>query len=298
MENVIVLKGLTKYYGSFQALHGVDLEVNKGEIFGFLGPNGAGKTTTIRCLLDTIHRSGGEARVFGIDTLDDPVSIRSRVGYLPGELHLESNSTGKKLLRFYNSLRGNTVDWNYVNSLADRLQLDLKRPVKNLSHGNKQKIGIVQAFMHRPELVILDEPTQGLDPLMQQEVLGLIKEMKAVGSSVFFSSHIMAEVQAVADRVGIIRAGRIVEVAKTSALIDRSLNRILIRFKESVDASNLSNIPGVSVLSRDGGISMTLQIEGEMDLLIKALAKYPVSDFETQRPSLEEIFLAYYEGGN
>lgn len=296
MENVIVLKGLTKYYGSFQALHGVDLEVNKGEIFGFLGPNGAGKTTTIRCLLDTIHRSGGEARVFGIDTLDDPVSIRSRVGYLPGELFLESNSTGKRLLRFYNSLRGNTADWNYVNSLAERLQLDLNRQVKNLSHGNKQKIGIVQAFMHRPELVILDEPTQGLDPLMQQEVLGLIKEMQAEGATVFFSSHIMGEIQAVADRVGIIREGRIVEVAETSALIGRSLNRILIRFKGSVDAGNLSKIPGVSILSRDDGTSMTLQIEGEMDPLIKALAKYPISDFETQRPSLEEIFLAYYEG--
>lgn len=298
MENVIMLKDLTKYYGSFQALYGVDLEVKKGEIFGFLGPNGAGKTTTIRCLLDTIHRSGGEARIFGIDSRDDPVSIRARVGYLPGELSLESNSTGKRLLRFYNSLRGNTVDWDYVNTLADRLQLDLNRPVKNLSHGNKQKIGIVQAFMHRPELVILDEPTQGLDPLMQQEVLGLIKEMKAEGATVFFSSHIMGEIQAVADRVGIIRQGRIVEVAETSALIGRSLNRIFIRFIGSIDASDLSKIPGVSILSQDDGTSMTLQIEGEMDPLIKALAKYPVSDFETQRPSLEEIFLAYYEGGN
>lgn len=296
MENVIMLKDLTKYYGSFQALYGVDLEVKKGEIFGFLGPNGAGKTTTIRCLLDTIHRSGGEARIFGIDSRDDPVSIRARVGYLPGELSLESNSTGKRLLRFYNSLRGNTVDWDYVNTLADRLQLDLNRPVKNLSHGNKQKIGIVQAFMHRPELVILDEPTQGLDPLMQQEVLGLIKEMKAEGATVFFSSHIMGEIQAVADRVGIIRQGRIVEVAETSALIGRSLNRILIRFIGSIDASDLSKIPGVSILSQDDGTNMTLQIEGEMDPLIKALAKYPVSDFETQRPSLEEIFLAYYEG--
>ena len=298
MEVTIMTNGLTKYYGRFQALYGVDLEVHKGEIFGFLGPNGAGKTTTIRCLLDTIHRSGGDASVFGIDPAENPVAIRARVGYLPGELHMDNNTTGNKLLHFYNDLRGNTVDWKYVNDLADKLQLDLSRQVKNLSHGNKQKIGIVQAFMHKPELVILDEPTQGLDPLMQQVVLRLIKDMKAQGSTVFFSSHIMGEVQAVADRVGIIRAGKIVEVAETSVLIGRSLNRIFIRFENSVDASSLSNIPGVSILSQDDGTSMTIQIEGKMDALIKALAKYPVSDFETQRPSLEDIFLAYYEGGN
>jgi len=298
MEVTIMTNGLTKYYGRFQALYGVDLEVHKGEIFGFLGPNGAGKTTTIRCLLDTIHRSGGDASVFGIDPAENPVAIRARVGYLPGELHMDNNTTGNKLLHFYNDLRGNTVDWNYVNDLADKLQLDLSRQVKNLSHGNKQKIGIVQAFMHKPELVILDEPTQGLDPLMQQVVLRLIKDMKAQGSTVFFSSHIMGEVQAVADRVGIIRAGKIVEVAETSVLIGRSLNRIFIRFENSVDASSLSDIPGVSILSQDDGTSMTIQIEGKMDALIKALAKYPVSDFETQRPSLEDIFLAYYEGGN
>jgi len=298
MENAIVTKDLTKYYGRFQALHGVDLEVRTGEIFGFLGPNGAGKTTTIRCLLDTIHRTGGDARVFGIDPAEDPVAIRSRVGYLPGELHMDNNTTGNKLLHFYNNLRGGTADWNHVNDLADKLQLDLTRQIKNLSHGNKQKIGIVQAFMHQPELAILDEPTQGLDPLMQQIVLGLIKDMKAHGGTVFFSSHIMGEVQAVADRVGIIRAGKIIEVAETSALIGRSLNRIFIRFKQSVDASSLAEIPGVSILSRDDGASMTIQIEGEMDPLIKALAKFPISDFETQRPSLEDIFLAYYEGGN
>lgn len=296
MENAIMTKDLTKYYGSFQALYGVDLEVKIGEIFGFLGPNGAGKTTTIRCLLDTIHRSGGEARVLGIDSKEDPVAIHSRVGYLPGELHMDNNTTGKRLLRYFNQLRGNSSDWNYINALAERLQLDLTRQIKNLSHGNKQKIGVIQAFMHRPELVILDEPTQGLDPLMQQEVLKMIKEAQGDGATVFFSSHIMGEVQAVAERVGIIRAGRIIEVAETSSLINRSLNRAHIRFKHSVDASSLAKIQGVSILSQDDGTSMTLQIEGEIDPLIKALAKFPVSAFETSRPSLEEIFLAYYEG--
>jgi ABC-2 type transport system ATP-binding protein len=296
MNNAIMTKGLTKYYGRFQALYGVDLEVKKGEIFGFLGPNGAGKTTTIRCLLDTIHRSGGEARVFGIDSQEDPVAIRSRVGYLPGELHLDSNSNSEKLLRYFNNLRGGKADWGYVKELADKLDLDMKRPIRNLSHGNKQKIGVVQAFMHQPELLILDEPTQGLDPLMQREVLNLIKEMKARGATVFFSSHIMSEVKAIADRVGIIREGKIVEVAEPSSLIKRSFNRAYIRFKESVDSSKLENIPGVSILSRDDGTSVMLQIEGEMDEIIKAIAKFPVSEFETERPPLEEIFLAYYEG--
>ncbi|MDH5508681.1 MAG: ABC transporter ATP-binding protein [Anaerolineae bacterium] len=299
MSNSIAIKtnALTKYYGSFQALHGVDLEVQQGEIFGFLGPNGAGKTTTVRCLLDLIHRSSGQVNVLGIDPAEDPVAIRARVGYLPGELHLDANLTAEKLLRHFNSLRSGKADWSFVNQLAERLDLNIKRPIKNLSHGNKQKVGIVQAFMHHPELIILDEPTQGLDPLMQQEVLKLITEARHNGATVFFSSHIMSEVSAVTDRVGIIRNGRIIEVAETSSLVKRALHRANVRFKTTVDASSLAKVPGVSILSQDDGTSMLLQIEGEMDKLIKALSSFPVSEFETERPSLEEIFLAYYADG-
>ena len=182
-----------------------------------------------------------------------------------------------------------------MNELADRISLDINRPIRNLSHGNKQKVGIVQALMHKPDLLLLDEPTQGLDPLVQQEVLKMLKEASEAGATVFFSSHIMSEVEAIADRVGIIRMGRIVEIAKPDSLARRSLNRARIRFGKKVDAKSLEKVAGVNVLSKSNGMEIHLEVEGEMDGLIKALAKFPVIDFETERPSLEEIFLAYYE---
>ena len=311
-ENIVLMtQGLYKSYGKVRALRGVDLEVRRGEIFGFLGPNGAGKTTTIRCLLDLIRPDGGTARVLGIDPQADPVAVQARTGYLPGELALNENLTAERQLRFFADMRGDSAgmrgdsadmrgekaDQAFVLQLAERLDLDLKRPIKNLSKGNKQKVGVIQALMHRPELLLLDEPTGGLDPLMQQEVLSLIREAKADGSTVFFSSHIMSEVETVAERVGIIRQGRIVEVAETASLVDRGLRHASVRFKEPVDSRVLDDLPGVQVLSRDDGLSVALQIEGEMDELIKALGALPVSYLDTARPSLEEVFLAYYEVG-
>ena len=291
----LATQGLTKSYGDVQALRGVDLEVNQGEIFGFLGPNGAGKTTTIRCLLDLIRPSGGMVRVLGIDPQADPVAVRTRVGYLPGELHLDDNMTAEGALRFFNRLRRGQADWGFTRGLAERLDLDLKRPIKNLSRGNKQKVGVVQALMHRPELLLLDEPTTGLDPLMQQEVLRLIVEAQSDEATVFFSSHIMSEVEEVAGRVGIIREGKIVEVADIDSLTNRALHRVTVRFRQTVDSSVLSEVPGVTVLTQDGRTGVSLQVEGEMDGLIKALAAFPVTDFDTEHPSLEDIFLAYYE---
>ena len=293
----IEARGLTKDYGGVPALRGVDLEVFQGEIFGFLGPNGAGKTTAIRCLLDLIRPSGGTVRVLGLDPQVEPVAVRTRTGYLPGELRLEDNLNAGGALRFLNSLRGGRAEWAFVRRLAERLQLDLSVPIKNLSKGNKQKIGVVQALMHRPELLLLDEPTSGLDPLMQQEVLRLIAEARAAGATVFFSSHILSEVREVAERVAIVRRGVVVEVAGTDALINRALRRVRVRFRQQVDDSGLTALPGVQVLARDGA-GLLLQVAGEMDGVIKALAALPVSDFETERPSLEEIFLAYYEDGN
>ncbi len=294
-ETALMAQGLTKSYGKVRALRGVDLQVQRGEIFGYLGPNGAGKTTTIRCLLDLIRPDGGAVRVLGIDPQADPVAVQARTGYLPGELALDPNMTVEDTLHYFNALRGNKVDWGFARGLAARLDLDLGPVIKNLSHGNKQKVAVVQALMHRPELLLLDEPTLGLDPLMQREVLRLITEAKANGATIFFSSHIMSEVEAVAERVAIIREGVIVEVAETASLINRALRRANVRFKQPVDIGPLANVPGVTVLSRDDGTSVLLQVEGEMDDLIKALAAFPVSDFETERPSLEEIFLAYYE---
>ena len=293
----IYTQGLMKSYGSVRALRGLDLEVRQGEIFGFLGPNGAGKTTTIRCLLDLIRPNGGTVRVLGIDPQADPVAVRARVGYLPGELHFDENMSVDSALRYLNSLRTGSrkADWEYVRHLCEHIDLSLKLAIKNLSKGNKQKVGVVQALMHRPELLLLDEPTFGLDPLVQQEVLRLVQEARDQGATVFFSSHILSEVQEIADRVGIIRQGVVVEVAETASLINRSLHRARIRFKQPVDANALANVPGVKVLDQDDGQTIILQIEGEMDRMIKTLAAFAVIDFETERPSLEEIFLAYYE---
>ena len=294
----LMTQGLTKSYDKVRALRGVDLEVRRGEIFGFLGPNGAGKTTTIRCLLDLIRPDGGTVRVLGIDPQADPVAVRACTGYLPGELSMEDNLKVEGQLRYYNDLRGNKTDWGFVRQLAQRLELDLTMPIKNLSKGNKQKVGVVQALMSRPELLLLDEPTAGLDPLMQQEVYRLLREAQADGATAFFSSHIISEVETLAERVAIIRQGVIVEEAEPSQLISMAIRRVWVRFKEAVDPAPLNEVEGITLLSQSNATRVHLQVEGEMDGLIKALAAFPVSDFETERPSLEEIFLAYYEASD
>ncbi len=293
----IEIQGLVKFYGKVQALRGVDLDVRRGEMFGFLGPNGAGKTTTIRCLLDLIRPQAGSMRVLGIDPRANPVEVRARVGYLPGELNLEANLTVESALRYFRDLRGNKIDWGYTRQLAQRLELDLSVPIKNLSKGNKQKVGVVQALMARPELLLMDEPTSGLDPLMQQEVYRLLREAQTDGATVFFSSHIINEVETLADRLAIIRGGVIVEEADPGQLIGMEMRRVRLRFRSPVDATPLAAVEGVSLLSQGDGMFATLQVEGEMDGLIKALGAFPVSDLQTEHPSLEEIFLTYYEAG-
>lgn len=293
----VEIQGLTKAYGTVQALKGVDLQVRRGEILGFLGPNGAGKTTTIRCLLDLIRPQGGRMRVLGIDPTQDPVAVRSRVGYLPGELSLESNLTVEGVLRYFLDLRRRRGDWDHVRQLVDRLDLDLTVPVRNLSKGNKQKVGLVQALMSRPELLLLDEPTSGLDPLMQQEVHGLLREARAGGATVFFSSHVISEVESVAERVAIIRGGVIVEEAEPGRLSGMSVRRIMLRFREAVDIDPLLRVDGVSLVRAEDVTEVTLQVEGEVEQFIRVLADFPVSDLRTQNVSLEEVFLAHYRAG-
>ena len=297
-NKAIKVRGLTKSYGKVRALRGVDLEVDRGEIFGFLGPNGAGKTTTIRCLLDLIRPDSGQIRVLGLDPQAVPVAVRSSVGYLPGELSMEDGLKVEGQLRYYLDLRGNQVDWDHVRELSQRLDLDLSMPIKNLSKGNKQKVGMVQALMHRPRLLLLDEPTAGLDPLMQQEVYRLLREAQANGATVFFSTHIISEVETLAERVAIIREGVIVEEAQPSRLVSMAMRRMWIRFLKPVDPAPLENVEGVTLLSQSNGLRVHLQVERELDGLIKALASFPVSDIEIERPSLEEIFLAYYRAGS
>lgn len=291
----IEIQGLHKYYGKVHALRGVDLEVKRGELFGFLGPNGAGKTTTIRSILDMIRPQEGQIRVFGLDPQSDPVGVQALVGYLPGELSLEANLKVERALRYFTELRGNKVEWGYVRQLAQRLELDLTMPIKNLSKGNKQKVGLVQALMHRPQLLLMDEPTSGLDPLMQQEVYKILREAKSDGATIFFSSHIINEVESLADRVAIISKGVIIEEAEPKNLIDMQVRRMRVRFKDSVDPSALVQVEGVTLLSSNSGSMVTLRVEGDLDKLVKALGQYPISDIDLERQSLEEAFLAYYK---
>jgi ABC-2 type transport system ATP-binding protein len=292
----IEIRRLEKSYGKVKALRGVDLEVRSGELFGFLGPNGAGKTTTIRCMLDMIRPQAGTLNVLGMDPQVQAQEVQRRVGYLPGELSLEANLRVEQVLRYFIELRGNHVDWGYVSSLAERLELDMTIPIKNLSKGNKQKVGVVQALMHEPELLLLDEPTAGLDPLMQREVYQLLRDAQAKGATIFFSSHIISEVESLADRVAIIREGVIVEEADPGELVGMQVRRMHIRFRETVDPSPFNQIPGVKLLSQSDGNLVTLRVEGELDALVKALADFPVSDFDLERQSLEEAFLSYYKG--
>lgn len=275
----------------------MDLEVKPGEIFGFLGPNGAGKTTTIRCLLDMIRPDSGAIKVLGLDPRKHSVEVRARTGYLPGELRLYESMTVGALLHFLNDLRKRKTAWQAVEELAGRLELDLRAPVRNLSKGNKQKVGLVQALMHGPELLILDEPTSGLDPLIQHEVWHLLSAAKEQGATVFFASHVLSEVQAEAERVAIIREGQVVEVAETASLVNRAVRRVRVRFSTQVDVSSLAALPGVKVLEQSRDRTLLLQVEGTMDALVKALSRYPVADLETEHPSLEDVFLTYYERG-
>lgn len=292
----IEINELMKFYGKFQALKGVTLDVDRGEIFGFLGPNGAGKTTTIRCMLDMIRPQGGSIEVLGLNPQKNPVDVRQQVGYLPGELNFEGNMRVSKALKYFAELRGNQIDWDYVLELAKKLDLDMDFMIKNLSKGNKQKVGVVQALMHKPNLLILDEPTSGLDPLMQQEVYRLLRTARDEGATIFFSSHIINEVETLADRVAIIRNGVIIEEAEPYDLKPMEMRRIRVQFSEPQTEDTLSRIMGINGMIRERRDLFTFQVEGDVDEFIKSLGRYQVIDIDVERPSLEEIFLAYYAG--
>jgi ABC-2 type transport system ATP-binding protein len=295
-NNAIKLTSVHKYYGSVHALQGLNLSVDQGEVFGFLGPNGAGKTTTIRCMLDLIRPNSGEIEIFGINPQQKPQAVKELVGYLPGDLKLAGDFSAGDFLEFIRNLRRETRPWKEILTLAERLELDLDKKIKTLSQGNKQKVGLIQCFLSPVPLLLLDEPTLGLDPLMKQEILNIIREERERGTTIFFSSHILSDVQKVADRVGIIRKGSLVEIANTGDLIGRSLTRATIQFGEVVPRSALEEIVNVEILRvNDNQHAYTLEVKGEMDGLIKALASYPVLDLEISKPSLEEVFLKYYE---
>ncbi|MEM7308460.1 MAG: ABC transporter ATP-binding protein [Planctomycetota bacterium] len=283
---------LTKSYGPRRGVVELNLEVREGEVFGFLGPNGAGKTTTIRTLLDLVRPTAGRAEIFGRDCHRDGLAIRRDVGYLPGELSLYDNQTGAHFLRYIAGLRGGR-GMPRARELSERLGADLTRPVRALSHGNRQKLGLVQAFMGDPRLLILDEPSTGLDPLMQRELHRWIAEARERGATVFLSSHALAEVERVCDRVGIVRGGRLVAVEAVAELPSRSVRRVEATFRGPAPAEALERVDGVSGLRVEGDVAR-LVVRGSLDPLLKLLARYEVVDLTSREPGLEETFLALY----
>jgi ABC-2 type transport system ATP-binding protein len=290
--------GLSKTYaGHVHALVDLDLRVERGEVFGYLGPNGAGKSTTIRLLLDLIHPTSGRASLLGLDTRGNGAASRREVGYLPGDLRLADRLTGREQLDSLARLRG-SVDAEHRDELCERLDVVLDRPIRQLSKGNRQKLGLVQALMHRPALVVLDEPTAGLDPLLQGEVRSLLREAAAEGRTVFLSSHSLDEVQHVADRVGVIRSGQLVDVDAVDALRARSLRHVAVTFAEPVDPAPFRSLAGVRVMSAEGAVLRLSAPETSMDALVKALARHPLADLVSQPADLEEIFLELYREGD
>jgi ABC-2 type transport system ATP-binding protein len=295
-EKIIETHDLTVYYGKVRGVKNVNLTVERGEAFGFLGPNGAGKTTTQRVLLDVIRPTSGRASIFGMDCRAQGVELRKRVGYLPGELALYKEMRAEEFFKMYEYLRGENDSKGYWRDLAKRLDLDVSRKISNFSRGNKQKVGIVAAFMSKPDLLILDEPTSGLDPLVQQTVMELVREVKADGRTVFFSSHILPEVQAVCDRVGIIREGELIATQRVEELIAAHIKRLNLSFAD-LPPTDTFNLEGVTEIARDEK-SITLEVRANLPQVLARAAQHNIRDIETQTMSLEEIFLAFYGKGN
>lgn len=295
METVLRTHKLTKRFGKFVAVRDLDLDVTRGEIYGFLGPNGAGKSTTIRMLLDLIRPSSGSAEIFGRDVRKHGTSVRHRIGYLPGELALYENLSPRQFYEYSGSLYG-VKDLRYALELSERLKVtDVDVKIGSLSQGNKQKVGIVQALLHQPQLAILDEPTNSLDPLVRHEVYRILEEARSLGTTVFFSSHVLAEAERICDRVAIIREGELSRVGTVDELKAISPRRMKVCFDGYVPLDELAAIPGVSDARVNGDPNtVDLMVRGNMDTIVKVAARHNVRDFYSEDVSLEEIFLGYY----
>jgi ABC-2 type transport system ATP-binding protein len=285
---------LTKDYGAGRGLFDLDLQVSAQEVFGFLGPNGAGKTTTIRLLMGMIRPTGGGAYIFGLDCLRESVEVKKKVGYLPGDVAQFGSLTGDEIVTYLGGMRGG-LDRGRVRNIAQRFELDLSRRFREYSTGNKQKLAILLAFMHRPDLYILDEPTSGLDPLNQQEFYALLRETRDDGATVFLSSHILSEVEHVCDRVGIVRDGRLVRVAQLEELRHIRVHRVEVEFAPGtgVPERAIRDADGVEAVEVDGN-RVTCTVRGGVEGLLRALRDADVTDLVSTEPSLEEIFLSYF----
>jgi len=314
MEHAILTERLSKAYGRRLGIADLDLQVRPGEVFGFIGPNGAGKTTTIRLLLGLIRPTGGRATVLGLDAQGQSVAVHRSIGYLPGDFGVDVRMTGRQLIRYFSRLRASdqsrhaqTVGagaasvgirgWEAsAQQMADRLGLDLDVPMGRLSRGNRQKIALVQALYHRPPLLILDEPSTGLDPLVQDTFMQIIREARAEGRTVFLSSHVLSEVERVCDRVGIVRAGRMAALETTESLLEKRRKRVTMVFDRVVDAAVFTSLPGVSDVWADGP-RISLRLHDGIDAVIKEASRHTVLDMVVEHPTLDEVFMSYYDEG-
>jgi ABC-2 type transport system ATP-binding protein len=291
-DPVIVIDNLYKSYGKVQAVKGITMRVEQGEIFGFLGPNGAGKTTTIRCMLDVIRPTSGTLRVLGLDAQRDKMKLHERIGYLPGDVRLPGQMTGKQVINYFSRLQG--LEPVLLDDLVARFDVEMKRPLKSYSKGMRQKIGVVLAFMCDPEVLILDEPTSGLDPLLQRTFNEFLLQEQARGKTIFMSSHIMSDVEKVCQRVAVIRQGEIVTIEEVEKLRQKAGQRVTVEFGDPVSADEVARMPGVSMVTSHNS-AYHFNVSGNMDALIKALSHHEVLRLQAEEAPLEEVFLKFYE---
>lgn len=289
---VIEITQLCKVYGNVQAVKGISMSVEQGEIFGFLGPNGAGKTTTIRCMLDVIRPTSGSIRVLGLDAQHDTMALHQLIGYLPGDVRLPGDMTGRQVINYFSRLQGREPI--LLDKLVQRFDVELKRPLRSYSKGMRQKIGVVLAFMCDPQVLILDEPTSGLDPLLQRAFNELLLEEQARGKTILMSSHIMSDVERICQRVAVIRRGELVTLEKVETLRQKAGQRVTVEFGDQVRTEDLARIPGVSDVNNVHG-AYHFNMSGTMDPLIKALSQHEVIRLQAEEAPLEEVFLKFYE---
>lgn len=293
---VIRLDHVTKTYKSGGGVSNVSLNIAKGEVFGFLGPNGAGKTTVIRLLLDLIRPNAGSIQLFGLDSRRDSVTIHQRIGYIPGELGLYERFTPREILAHFAYLRGD-IPWTEVAPLIDAMDLEIDKPVRTLSKGNRQKVGLIAAFMGEPALLILDEPTSGLDPLVQQQVHEQVRRAALNGRTVFLSSHDLSEVAVMAGRVGLIRKGQLIAVERVTDLAQRSVHVIDVTFASAPDATFLASLNNVHNYEIND-VRLHAEVTGDLNPLIALLSTVAIADLSIREPGLEEMFLSFYEGSH
>ncbi|MCA9397658.1 ATP-binding cassette domain-containing protein, partial [candidate division WWE3 bacterium] len=286
-KSPLILKGLSKFYGDEKGIENINLTVEAGEVFGFLGANGAGKSTTIRTILNFISPTQGSIEIFGLDSKEDTTKIKHRIGYLSGDAELYRNMTGQQLLTYLASF-GNHVDWNYVDQLVEKLQAQPHKKIDDLSKGNRQKIALIQAFMHKPDLLILDEPTNGLDPLMQQIFYEIVLSMKKLGKTIFLSSHNLVEVQKICDRAAFIRDGNLLAIEEISSFRNLNFHKYIIEFADAPDIRVFDSQENIKNVTKDNN-TITLDVSGSVDTCIKLLAQYEVLAIDEEETTLEDI---------